>query len=194
MGGDKFLIAATLVAMLSSTAAGGQSVAPVIRAASANRAEIESFDDFLDAHANVARVLRRNPAAVHNEEFLNNHPELDEFLKNHPGIETELRQHPATFVQREKRFGEAGEHVSRYELDMFDHLLDMHKEAAAELRGNPALVDDENFLRHHADLREFFEDHPHVRENLKRRPWAFVNTDTASSPHEHEQPVVFRPK
>ena len=158
-----------------------------------SRAELESFDDFLDAHGNVARVLRRNPAVADNEDFLNNHPELDEFLKNHPGVEQELREHPARFVQREKRFSAAGEHVSRYELDTFDHLLDLHREAAAELRNNPGLVDDQDFLIHHADLREFFEDHPHVRENLKSRPWAFVNAD-AIAPHEHEQPVVYRPK
>lgn len=157
------------------------------------RAELESFDDFLDAHGNVARVLRRNPTVAENEDFLNNHPELDEFLKNHAGVEQELREHPAWFVQREKRFSAAGEHVSRYELDTFDHLLDLHPEAAAELRNNPGLADDRDFLGHHADLREFFEDHPHVRENLKRRPWAFVNVDTIE-PHEHEQPVVYRAK
>ena len=157
------------------------------------RAELESFDDFLDAHANIARVLRRNPAVAESEDFLNNYPELDEFLKNHFGVEQELREHPARFVQREKRFSAAGEHVSRYELDTFDHLLDLHPEAAAELRSNPGLANDRDFLIHHADLREFFEDHPHLRENLKQRPWAFMNLDTVE-PHEHEQPVVYRPK
>jgi len=158
-----------------------------------SRAELESFDDFLDAHGNVARVLRRNPAIAQNEDFLSNHPELDEFLKNHPGVEQELHEAPSRFVQREKRFSAAGEHVSRYELDTFDHLLDRHPEAAAELRNNPGLADDRDFLGQHADLREFFEDHPHVRENLKQRPWAFLNVDSLE-PHEHEQPVVYRPK
>jgi phage-related protein len=158
-----------------------------------SRAELESFDDFLDAHGNVARVLRRNPAIAENEDFLNNHPELDEFLKNHPGVEQELREAPARFVQREKRFSAAGEHVSRYELDTFDHLLDQHPEAAAELRNNPGLADDRDFLGQHADLREFFEDHPQLRENLKQRPWAFLTVD-GLEPHEHEEPVVYRPK
>lgn len=179
------------VALLSASGSAQKLSAAAERLPS--RAELESFDDFLDAHGNVARVLRHNPAVAENEDFLNNHPELDEFLKNHPGVEQSLREHPSRFVQREKRFSAAGEHVSRYELDTFDHLLDLHPETAAELRNNPGLADDRDFLGHHADLREFFEDHPHVRDNLKQRPWAFLNIDRLE-PHEHEQPVVYRPK
>lgn len=186
------MVLAGAIALLSAPAV-SQKLTPATDHPSISRAEMESFDDFLDAHGNIARVLRRNPAVVDNEDFLNNHPELDEFIKNHPGIERELREHPALFVQRENRFAAAGEHVSRYELDTFDHLLDMHREAAAELRNDPALADDHSFLLQHADFREFFEDHPHLRENLKRQPWAFLNPDVLA-PHEHEQPVVFRPK
>ncbi|HZU44133.1 MAG TPA: hypothetical protein VE994_15765 [Terriglobales bacterium] len=186
------LVIAGVLAILSAPA-DAQKLTPTAERAPVNRADSESFDDFLDAHPNIARVLKRNPALVVNEDFLNNHPELDEFLKNHPGAGEELREHPAIFIHREERFAAAGEHVSRYELDTFDHLLDMHREAAAELRSNPALVDDHSFLLHHTDLREFFEDHPHVRENLKRNPWAFVNW-TLPEPQQHEQPVVYRPK
>lgn len=158
------------------------------------RAELESFDDFLDAHARIARNLRRNPWLVANEEFMISHPDLDEFLKNHPTVSLEIREHPQAFVGREKRFEEAGEHVSRYELDSFDHLLEQRPRVAAELKANPGLVDDTAFLSRHGDLQEFFEDHPHLRENLKQRPWAFLDGASTWQERDHQEPVAYHPK
>ena len=160
---------------------------------SSNRAELESFDDFLDAHPNIALDLARNPSLVKNEEFRLNHPSFDEFLKNHAAVESEIGAHPGAFVIREHRFSQVGEHISRYELDTFDHLLAIHPQVASELRANPGLVNDAKFLARHADLREFFEDHPHLRENLTDHPLVFLEPDTWSGAHDHEQPVVYHP-
>src|SRR5579871_4812897 len=126
-GSERALEVAGVLAVLSAPA-DAQKLTAAAERAPVNRADSERFDDFLDAHPNIARVLRRNPALVVNEDFLNNHPELDEFLKNHPGVSEELREYPAIFIHREERFAAVGAHVSRYELDTFDHLLDMHRE------------------------------------------------------------------
>jgi hypothetical protein len=158
--------------------------------AESNRAEMESFDEFLDAHPTVAHDLRRNPSLVGNEDFRLNHPALDEFLKNHPLVEAEIHSHPQAFLARERRFGQVGPHISRYELNTFDHLLALHQQTADELRNNPRLVDDVKFLARHADLQEFFEDHPRVRENLKQHPVVFLEPSGFDN---REQPVSYHP-
>jgi len=156
-----------------------------------NRAEIESFDEFLDAHPSVAHDLRRNPSLVGNEEFRINHPSLDEFLKNHPVVEMEIHSHPQAFLARERRFSQVGQHISRYELNTFDHLLAVHQQTAEELRNSLGLIDDPKFLVRHADLQEFFEDHPHVRENLKQHPLVFL--ELPNDADRREQPVSYHP-
>jgi hypothetical protein len=163
------------------------------RLSDTHRAELESFDDFLDAHSRIAHKLQRNPWLVANEEFMISHPELDEFLKNHPAVSVEVREHPEAFVRREQRFEEAGEHVSRYELDSFDHLLEQRPLVAAQLKANPGLVDDNAFLSRHGDLQEFFEDHPHLRENLKQRPWAFLDGANTWEHSDYQEPVAYHP-
>lgn len=189
--GMLFALAAATLTPPAGVAQKFTSAAPHFSAS--NRAELESFDDFLDAHPTIALDLTRNPSLVKNEEFRLNHPSLDEFLKNHPAVESEIGTHPQAFVNRENRFAQVGAHISRYELDTFDHLLAIHQQVAVELRADPALVNDTKFLARHADLREFFEDHPHLREHLRDHPLVFLEPDTWTGAHDHEQPVVYHP-
>lgn len=186
-------VALALTTTILTSGSAAQSVSPAAQWTRDYRAELESFDDFLDAHRAIAHNLRRNPSLIANEEFAINHPELDEFLKNHPAVVVALREHPEEFMRREKRFAEAGDHVSRYELNTFDHLLEQHRELAAELRQNPALADDHGFLARHADLREFFEDHPHLHDNFRQHPSAFLDSGWELDRRNREQPVVYHP-
>jgi len=185
-------IALALAATLAPPRLTSQRVTSATQTFSENdRAELESFDEFLDAHPTVAHDLRRNPSLVANEEFRLNHPLLDEFLKNHPLVQMEIHSHPQAFLARERRFAQVGEHISRYELNTFDHLLSVHQQTTEELRNSPGLVDDPKFLARHADLQEFFEDHPHVRDNLKQHPLVFL--ESPSDRDNREQPVSYRP-
>ena len=185
-------IVLALVTAFLPPASRGQRVTSATQTVSENnRAELESFDEFLDARPSVAHDLRRNPSLVGNEEFRINHPSLDEFLKNHRQVEIEIRTRPQAFLARERRFAQVGQHISRYELNTFDHLFALHQQTAEELKNSPGLIDDPKFLARHADLQEFFEDHPHVRDNLKQHPLVFLQPPNPAD--NREQPVSYHP-
>jgi hypothetical protein len=55
--------------------------------------------------------------------------------------------------------------------------LDQHPEVAQQLAGNPALVDNGQFMANHPGLREYFENHPQVRFDLKHHPYEFMSRE-----------------
>ncbi|HVI10438.1 MAG TPA: hypothetical protein VND65_19275 [Candidatus Binatia bacterium] len=67
--------------------------------------------------------------------------------------------------------------VTRQELANFDHFLDQHPEIAEQLKKNPALVDDKQFVNSHEALKSFLADHPGVREEYKEHPYAFMKDE-----------------
>jgi hypothetical protein len=142
------------------------------------RGELQHFDGFLDSHEAVAKEVKQNPGRINDENYIINHPELAEFLKNHPGVREEIRENHQAFINRENRFEAAGKDISRVELRRFDNYLDQHPEVAQELKSDPKLVDDKDYLAAHPELKDFLGDHPRVREDLKQHPSAFMNRET----------------
>jgi phage-related protein len=132
------------------------------------------MDRFLDGHPQLAQQLRQNPSLINNEEFVENHPELQEFLQQHPGVREELRENPNAFMQQEQRFDRRDDDINRRELANMDQFLDGHPEIAEQLRKNPALVDDQKFVAHHPALQDFLKDHPQIREEVRENPNAFM--------------------
>ncbi len=55
--------------------------------------------------------------------------------------------------------------------------LDSHPNIDQDLRKNPRLVDDPNYISQHPELREFLAAHPAVREDLKEHPKAFMQRE-----------------
>ncbi len=53
--------------------------------------------------------------------------------------------------------------ITRTELTNFDRFLDSHPGIARDLRQNPALVNDPNYLAQHPELAQFLQRHPGVR-------------------------------
>ncbi len=64
--------------------------------------------------------------------------------------------------------------ITRGELRAFDGYLDSHPEIAAQLRRDPSLINDPNYLKANPSLREFFEDHPNTRKELRETPNYFM--------------------
>ncbi len=64
--------------------------------------------------------------------------------------------------------------ITRGELRAFDGYLDSHPEIAAQLRRDPSLINDKNYLKANPSLREFLEDHPNTRQELKETPDYFM--------------------
>jgi hypothetical protein len=46
-----------------------------------------------------------------------------------------------------------------------------------QLAGNPALVDNQQFMASHPSLREYFANHPEVRTELKEHPYQFMSRE-----------------
>ncbi len=58
--------------------------------------------------------------------------------------------------------------ITRRELTNFDRFLDSHPAIDHELRKNPALINNSEYVAKHPELKEFLENHPGVREEIKK--------------------------
>jgi phage-related protein len=60
--------------------------------------------------------------------------------------------------------------VTRRQLADFDRFLDSHPELAEQLRKDPSLVNNDEFVGNHADLQQYLQQHPEIREELSQNP------------------------
>ncbi len=155
-------------------------------------AEVANFDKFLDNHPDIAKELQANPVLVNDEEFREHHPRLREFFQNHPGVREELHEHPGQFMWREGHYEWLEEHHARPKiaypaLTSMDEYLDRHPEAAAQLRQNPTLINDREFMEQHPELHEFLNQHPNARAEFKAHPYKFMHREKKYEKHEGPQ-------
>ena len=68
------------------------------------QAELESFGQFLGSHSTVAEQLSRDPSLAKNQEYRENHPELQQYLSAHPRVQEELSENPQAFVKSAQQF------------------------------------------------------------------------------------------
>jgi hypothetical protein len=145
-----------------------------------NRDEVARFDQFLDSHRETADQLRKDPSLVDNQEYVRNHPDLQAYLQDHPGVRDQIRQDPNAFMHQEARYDRRDDdrdRANREELAHFDHFLDTHRETAEQLRKDPSLVDNQDFLQHHPALQTYLQDHTELREQIKSNPNAFMQQE-----------------
>src|SRR6266568_4023631 len=150
------------------------------------RGELASFDRFMDSHPEMAEQLRRDPSLVTNQEFVENHPALQEYLQQHPGVREEITENPNRFMRQEQRFDRREDRrdndrrdndTTRGELASFDRFMDSHPEIAEQLRRDPSLVKNEDFVRNHRDLQEYLQQHPGTREEITENPDRFMRQE-----------------
>src|SRR5580700_625758 len=145
----------------------------------ASREQLANFDRFLDSHRETADQLRKDPSLVDNREFVTNHPALQTYLQDHPAIREAIRQNPDSFMRAEDRLDrrEADRDANRAELANLDRFLDSHREISEQLRKDPSLVDNREFVKNHPALQTYLQDHPAVREQLRQNPNAFMQEE-----------------
>src|SRR5260370_6601033 len=56
----------------------------------------------------------------------------------------------------------------------FDNFLDSHPEVAEQLRRDPSLVNNQEFVENHPALQEYLQQHPEVREQISQNPNGFM--------------------
>ena len=165
--------------------AAGQSTPPQdtrpVQDRDANREELANFDRFLDSHREIAAPVRKNPALVDDREFVTNHPALETYLRDHPAVREQLRQNPNAFMQEENRLDRREDgrdrDANRAELANFDRFLDNHREISEQIRKDPSLVDNREFVKNHPSLESYLLDHPGVREAIKQDPNRFMQEE-----------------
>jgi phage-related protein len=144
--------------------------------------ELANIDRFLDSHREVAEQLRKDPSLINNATWVGQHPQLQEFLQTHPGVREEFRENPNAFMRQEERFDQREDDrddhdTTRRELASMDRFLDSHKEVAEQLRKDPSLIDNRQWVENHPALQQYLQSHPEVREEFRENPNAFMQAE-----------------
>src|SRR5438128_389133 len=77
--------------------------------------------------------------------------------------------------------------ITHRELDSFDAFLDSHPQIAKDLQKSPGLLDDQNYLNSHPELRQFLSTHAGVREQVKEHPQIFMKREQKYEKNENPQ-------
>jgi hypothetical protein len=191
----RFAVATTLslavagVLCLSTPARAQSTAVPDNRAADnrpipdndSRRTELAQFNQFLDGHPEIAEQLRRNPSLADDRQFVDNHPALRTFMDGNPGVRDQLRQDPNAFMRQENNFDPREDardrDINRRNLADFDRFLDGHREIAEQVRRNPSLVDNRDFVQNHPALQDYLQSNPGVRDQLRQDPNAFMREE-----------------
>jgi hypothetical protein len=71
------------------------------------RDHMADFGGFLHSHSDIQNDLSRNPSAVKDHEYVQNHPELYAYLNAHPDVQAELMANPDNFVRGAQQYNSA---------------------------------------------------------------------------------------
>jgi len=155
------------------------------------RGELARMDQFMDSHPEISEQLRRDPSLINNKEFVDKHPALQEFLQQHSGIREEFRENPQAFMRAENRFDRHEDRgnfrdndTTRWQLSVMDQFLDSHPEVEEQLRRDPSLINNAEFVKNHPALQEFLQQHSGVREEFTENPQAFMHQERR---YEHQE-------
>ncbi len=131
--------------------------------------QIAAMDKFLDSHPEIEEQLRKDPSLIRNDEFVEKHPALQQYLQEHPGIREEFTENPNAFMRQEERYERredsdvrprSGDRdITREELANMDRFMDSHPEIAEQLRKDPSLIRNKQFVENHPALQEFLQSH-----------------------------------
>ncbi len=177
-GLSMFFLAGTFAGAQSASGSNPQDNNKSMQDRDITRKELANFDEFLDSHRELAEQVRKDPSLLDNQQFLKDHPDLQKYLWNHPGVREEVKENPTAFMHAENRYDRqedaAAREATREKLSSFDQFLDKHREIAEQVRRNPSLLDNQQFLKDHPELQSYLQDHTGVRNALRQNPDAFM--------------------
>jgi hypothetical protein len=74
--------------------------------------------------------------------------------------------------------------LNRRQLAEFNQFLDRHPEVAEQLRRDPTLLTNANFLQSHPELQQFLQDHPAIRKDVDQDPSAVMREEDRYGRHD----------
>jgi len=145
-------------------------------------AQLRSFDVFLHDHPWIAKKLWEKPARINDRDFLDDNKEIKQWLEDHPGAAQAFHDDPVGFMDRERHFRVYGADFNagdprRAQLASFDWFLEAHPDIRRELMKRPERINNEEYLAHHPELREFLRSHPGIRAELQEHPQEFMERE-----------------
>jgi len=169
------------------------------------------FDHFLDSHREIAEQLRKNPKLINDEAYVKGHPELQTYLQDHPEFREAVRRDPYAFTRadndrfarqdgddrdrdarrdnddrfRQRDADDRDRDARRDQLASFDRYLDSHRETAEQIRRDPSLVNNDEFLKNHPSLQTYLQQHPEVRTQIKQNPNSFMQQEARYDQNEY---------
>src|SRR5437879_13647732 len=82
--------------------------------------------------------------------------------------------------------------ITRREPRNYDQYLDSHPEVAEALRKDPNLINNPNWVSKHQELKDWLEDHPNAREELKENQTAFIHREKSFEKQEGKEGDITR--
>src|SRR5260370_40887575 len=67
--------------------------------------------------------------------------------------------------------------TTRQEVAAMDSFLDSHPEIAEQLRQDPSLINNRQWVENHPALQEYLQQHPEIREEFSENPNAFMQRE-----------------
>jgi len=162
----------------------------------ATHRELAGMDQFLDAHPEISEQLRRDPALIKKDAFVNQHPALQEFLQQHPGVRDQFSDNPNAFMHQEERFDQRendqrendhyrngdnrapqGDRYGHQELTSFGEFLGGHSSVAQQLAKDPSLANNKEYVANHPELGEYLKTHPAMSQQLAQNPQGVMSSN-----------------
>jgi hypothetical protein len=143
------------------------------------RRDVAEMDQFLDAHPEIAQQLKKDPSLIDNRQWVANHPALQEYLQNHPQISATFRANPNLFMRDENRYDRetSDRNISRRDIVEMDRFMDAHPEIAEQLKKDPSLIDNKQWVANHPALQEYLKTHIDVSAAFRAHPDQFMRDE-----------------
>jgi phage-related protein len=147
-----------------------------------SRRQLADFDRFLDSHPQLAEQIRKDPTLVNNEEFVENHGDLQQYLQQHPEVREQLRQNPNAVMRQEQRYDRREDRMQDRDRDVNrDQDRTQDRDRDRDMSRDQDRMQDRDRDRNRditrgelSNLNNFMDSHPEIAEQLKKNP-ALVN-------------------
>lgn len=136
-------------------------VAPPAPLRTVHRA-LREFDRFLDHHPLPEDDLRLNPNLITDRTYLGKNLALNDFLTANPEVVRGLKINPRYYLFR-ALLRQASVPVRYADIVQFKGVLDAQPEMEQALNRDPESIRSPTFLRAHAPLHDFLNQHPILR-------------------------------
>ncbi|MGC2418509.1 MAG: hypothetical protein WA434_12230 [Candidatus Acidiferrales bacterium] len=156
----------------------------------------EDLQRFLQQNPAIRDELRRDPNTfgpeqqqVNNREYASNRDTdvtRDNNVARHQDADARDRDTATPNRDNDRDNGRGyGRDNDRRDVVQFDRFLDSHREIAEQLRKNPSLADNQQFVQNHPALQDYLRDNPGVRDQIAQNPNTFMQQEDRLDAGQH---------